>query len=199
VVQIARRDMPKGEEVFLWPGRLSNSEMVVRHGMSFQRNPIGIGRNITQPPNWNDNPSSKVRLEYEKYNCSTLEAFELRFSPLGTPSKSFVRCYRISWFLVNGWYSPGLQSRRRELDKWPPPKKYSKDDWLSWTQADAEVNRVILEYCRDMRGRLKDMLDSATAEDFRKSKDPLDKLIWKLRSEESKTFKECINAARAIS
>eukprot|EP00959_Pyramimonas_sp_CCMP1952_P426320 8929236-Pyramimonas_sp.AAC.1 len=27
VVQFARRDMNKGEEVLLWPGRLSNSEM----------------------------------------------------------------------------------------------------------------------------------------------------------------------------
>ena len=30
VVQIARRDMPKGEEIFVWPGRLSNSEMIAR-------------------------------------------------------------------------------------------------------------------------------------------------------------------------
>ena len=30
VLQIARRDMPKGEEIFVWPGRLSNSEMIAR-------------------------------------------------------------------------------------------------------------------------------------------------------------------------
>lgn len=199
VVQIARKDMPKGEEVFLWPGRLSNSEMIVRHGLAFSKNPMGIGRNITQPPNWHENPASNIRKEYERYNCTSLESFELRFSPLGSPSRTFVRCYRVSWFLTNGWYSPALLSRRRELEKWPPPKKYGKDDWLAWTQADQEVNRVILEYCRDMRERLKDSIDAATAEEFRKSKDPVDKLLWQLRGEESKTFKECMNVAKSIS
>jgi len=198
VVQIARRDMPKGEEVFFWPGKLSNSEMVVRHGMKFDKNPVGIGRNITQPPNWAEAKGSKIRREYDKYNCSSLESFELRFSPLGSPSKTFVRCYRISWFLTNGWYSPALQNRRRDLDKWPPPKKYGKDDWLSWTQADQEVNRVILEYCRDMRARLKDSIDAALAKDFRRSKDPVDKLLWQVRGEESKTFKECMKQAQSI-
>merc|ERR1712070_595087 len=37
VVRIAKRDMPKGEEMFLWPGRLSNSEMAVRHGITFPK------------------------------------------------------------------------------------------------------------------------------------------------------------------
>merc|ERR1719436_742455 len=81
VLQIARRDMPKGEEVFFWPGRLSNSEMIVRHGIAFPVNHIGIGRNITQPPNWSPDSESKIRKEYAEYNCTTLEAFELRFSP----------------------------------------------------------------------------------------------------------------------
>jgi len=199
VVQIARRDMPKGEEIFLWPGRLSNSEMAVRHGLTFPNNPVGIGRNITQPPNWDTNPETKFRREYDKYNCTTLEAFELRFTPRGHPMRNFVRCYRVSWFLTNGWYNPGLAKRTRELNKWPPPKKYSKDDWLAWTQADAEVNRVIKEYCKFMRQQLKDTMDSKTAEDFRKSADPVDRLVWQLRGEESRTFKECIAVANSVS
>jgi len=191
VVQIAKRDMRKGEEVFLWPGRLSNSEAAVRFGLRFDKNPVGIGRNVTQPPNWNDKPDSHIRKEYTKHDCANLESFELRFSPSGKPSRSFVRCYRVSWFLTNGWYTPGLLKRRRELEMWPPPKKYGKEDWLAWTQADQEVKRVILEYCTDMRERLKDSIDSEFAVDFRSSKDRLDKLLWELRSEESKTFKEC--------
>ena len=35
-------------------------------------------------------------------------------------------------------------------------QRLRKPDWLSWTQADAELNRVILEYCQYMRQRLKD-------------------------------------------
>lgn len=198
VVQIARRDMPKGEEVFLWPGRLSNSEMIVRHGISFQSNPVGIGRNVTQPPNWDENPASKIRQEYDKYNCSSLESFELRFSTSGMPISSFVRCYRVSWFFTNGWYTPALLKRRRELDRWPPPQKYGKDDWLTWTQADQEVVRLIMDYCAMMREILKNTIDSDTADDFRKSKDPMDRLIWRLRSEESKTFKECFRRAKEI-
>lgn len=198
VVQIAKRDMPKGEEVFLWPGRMSNSELVVRHGIRFEKNPLGIGRNVTQPPNWVDNRESNIRKEYDKYNCSSLESFELRLSPAGAPTRTFVRCYRVSWFLSNGWYSPALLKRRRDLERWPPPAKYGKDDWLAWTQADQELNRMLLEYCRDMRERLKASIDSELAEDFRKSKDPLDKLLWQLRVEESKTFKECVLRAKDI-
>merc|ERR1719203_1097587 len=151
VLQIARRDMPKGEEVFFWPGRLSNSEMIVRHGIAFPQNPVGIGRNVTQPPNWSPHAESKVRKEYAEYNCSTLEAFELRFTPRGMPMQNFVRCYRVSWFLTNGWYSPAYKNRMRDLHRWPPPKKYDKHDWLAWTQADAELNRVVKEYCTMMR------------------------------------------------
>jgi hypothetical protein len=198
VLQIARRDMAKGEEVFLWPGRFSNSDMIVRHGIGFAYNRIGIGRNVTQPPNWNDYPNSKERKEYDKYNCSTLESFEMRFSTAGTPMRNWIRCYRVSWFMTNGWYSPGLQKRKRELEKWPPPKKYTKEDWLSWTQADAEVTRIILDYCKSAKQQLKDTIDSATASDFRKSKDPMDRLLWHLRGEESKTFKECISNAKKV-
>jgi len=198
VLQIARRDMAKGEEVFFWPGRLSNSEMAVRHGLMFPTNPVGIGRNASQPPNWSPNPETKIRKEYDKYNCSTLEAFEMRLSLRGHPMRNFVRCYRVSWFLTNGWYNPGLAKRLRELNKWPPPNKYSKDDWLAWTQADAELNRVLLDYCRMRRQQLKNSMDSTTAADFRKSKDPTDRLLWALRGEESKTFKECISLSESI-
>ncbi|CAE6944169.1 unnamed protein product [Symbiodinium sp. CCMP2592] len=198
VVQIARRDMPKGEEIFVWPGRLSNSEMIARHGFSFRENPIGIGRNVSQPPSWSENKNAKGRKEYDLYNCSSLEAFEMRFSAEGFPMRNFVRCYRVSWFITNGWYSPALKSRMRELNKWPPPEKYTKPDWLSWTQADAEVNRAILDYCQSMKQQLKDTMDSDTAEDFRHSKDPVDRVLWHMRSEESRTFKNCISAAKKI-
>jgi hypothetical protein len=198
VLQIARRDMAKGEEVFLWPGRFSNSDMIVRHGQAFNFNPVGIGRNVTQPPNWNENKESNVRREYHKYNCSTLEAFELRLSPSGNPTRTWIRCYRVSWFLTNGWYTPAITKRIRDLDKWPPPKKYTKDDWLAWTQADRDANKVILGYCQMMREQLKDSIDTATANDFRKSSDPMDRLLWHLRGEESRTFKQCVTAAKKI-
>ena len=45
--------------------------------------------------------------------------------PAGYPMRSFVRCYRISWFIGNGWYSPALKNRMRDLNKWPPPEKYT--------------------------------------------------------------------------
>jgi len=198
VLQIARRDMPKGEEVFFWPGHFSNSEMVVRHGIMFPKNPVGIGRNTSVPSNWNDNKNSNIRQEYGKYNCTSVESFELHISPRGYPDRLFVRCYRVSWFITNGWYSPGYVSRFRELSKWPPPKKYSKDDWLAWTQADAELNRYILEYCRFMRQQLKDTMDAATAKDFRSSTDPVDNLVWQLRAEETRTFKECLTLAKSL-
>jgi len=191
VLQIARRDMAKGEEVFLWPGRFSNSDMVVRFGQAFPNNAIGIGRNVSVPPNWDHNKESNIRKEYEKYNCSTLEAFELRLSASGSPQKSWVRCYRVSWFLANGWYSPALLKRGRELETWPPPAKYSKEDWLAWTQADRDANKILLEYCTMMRSLLKDRISSSLANDFRKSTDPMDRLLWFVRGEESKTFKEC--------
>eukprot|EP00933_Yihiella_yeosuensis_P032568 TRINITY_DN2618_c6_g1_i1.p1 TRINITY_DN2618_c6_g1~~TRINITY_DN2618_c6_g1_i1.p1 ORF type:complete len:520 (+),score=90.68 TRINITY_DN2618_c6_g1_i1:68-1561(+) len=198
VLQIARRDMPKGEEVFVWPGRLSNSEMTLRHGFGFPLNAIGIGRNITVPPGWSDDKENRYRQEYALYNCSSLEAFELRFSEKGYPMRAFVRCFRVSWFLANGWYSPSFKNRIHELNKWPPPKKYTKEDWLSWTQADAEVNRHILQYCKDMRQQLKDSMDSETAEDFRRSTDPIDKVLWHMRGEETRTFKACINIHKDI-
>lgn len=198
VLQIARRDMAKGEEVFMWPGRLSNGEMVVRHGKIFAENHAGIGHNMSQPPNWNDNKESKVRREYDKYNCSSLSDFEMRITPKGLPLRNFVKCWRISWLLANGWYTPAYLKRGADLVRWPPPKRYDKQDWLVWTQADAEVNRHILDYCTMMREQLKDTMDAATAQDFRSSADPLDKLLWQVRAEESKAFKACVARAKEI-
>merc|ERR1712139_516033 len=131
-------------------------------------------------------------------NCSSLDSFELRFNIRGYPMRDYVRCFRVSWFLANGWYSPAYTKRIRELDKWPPPKKYTKEDWLSWTQADREVNKIVKEYCEMMRQQLKDTIDSETANDFRKSSDPMDRLLWHLRGEESRTFKQCVTKAKKI-
>merc|ERR1719456_498141 len=103
--------------------------MIVRHGQAFVRNNVGIGRNVTQPANWDENEEAQVRKEYAKYNCSSLEDFELRLSVQGTPSRMWRRCYRVSWFLSNGWYSPALTKRMHDLDRWPPPKKYKSQDW----------------------------------------------------------------------
>lgn len=52
-----------GEEIFAWPGRLSNSEMIARHGFGFRENPVGIGRNVSQPPSWSEERDSKGRKE----------------------------------------------------------------------------------------------------------------------------------------
>ncbi|CAE7330589.1 unnamed protein product [Symbiodinium sp. CCMP2592] len=49
-----------------------------------------------------------------------------------------------------------------------------------------------------MKQQLKDTMDSDTAEDFRHSKDPVDRVLWHMRSEESRTFKNCISAAKKI-
>lgn len=198
VVQIARRDMAKGEEVFTFPGRLSNSEMAMRHGVTFSLNHVGIGRNITQPPNWNDNERSKVRKELNRYNCSSLDAFEMRFDTKGRPMRTFVRCFRVSWLLSNGWYSPAYRKRLLDLNRWPPPAKYKTEDWLAMTQVDQELNSNMLGYCKHARAQLKESIDISTAQDFRTSKDPLDQLVWNVRSEESKTFKACIKLAEEV-
>merc|ERR1719326_213194 len=193
--------MAKGEEVYLWAGRLSNSEMLMRHNRTFRDNPTGIGRNVTQPPNWSPNPNVPIQKEYAKFNCSSLESFELRFSTKGWPMRAFIRCWRVSWFLANGWYNPGYAKKPgilRSLEKWPPPKKYDHDDWLAWTQADNQLNGVIRDYCEMMKAQLKDTMTAATAEYFRNSEDPTDKLIWQLRVEETKTFKECISLSNYV-
>jgi len=49
-----------------------------------------------------------------------------------------------------------------------------------------------------MRQQLKDTMDANTAEDFRHSKDPTDRVLWHMRSEESRTFKNCVAMAKKI-
>merc|ERR1711959_186726 len=164
VTQIARADLVEGTPVCAWPGHFSNSELLLRYGIAFPNTPVGIGRNVTQPPNWTPRKDAPIMKEYEKYNCSNLEGFEMRFNPKGRPTGNFVRCYRVSWFMANGWYSPMIFDRLHLLDKWPPPKRYKHEDWLSWTQADLEVNKVMREYCTQMMTALDeqdfDVLDS---------------------------------------
>lgn len=41
-------------------------------------------------------------------------------------------------------------------------------------------------------------MDANTADDFRHSKDLTDRVLWHMRSEESRTFKKCIAAAKKI-
>jgi len=199
LLQVARRDMRRGEEAFLWTGRFSSSELALRLGASFHRNPTGIGGNVTLPPNWNPGANTPHNREYRKYNCTAAEVFEIRLSPKGWPGRMFVRCSRIAWYLANGWYKPEYTDRIHLLDKWPPPVKYNHSDWLGWTQADQTVNRAILEYCNRMKRQLKETLTTAVAEDFRRSTDPLDALLWRVRAEESKAFRECVSLARTVS
>ena len=77
---------------------------------------------------------------------SSLTVFNMfqRFSL--RPMRSFVRCFRVAWLLLNNWYKPQVRASGRGrgdaltrcrkpprevinqtnlLDKWPPPKKYS--------------------------------------------------------------------------
>jgi len=199
IVQRARRDMAAGDEVVTWAGRLSNSDAVLRFGATYLQNPTGVGGNISRPPNWSENQGTPNSREFRKYNCSSLDAFELRISPKGWPERTFVRCQRVALLLKSGWYSPRYIDRIQELNKWPPPKKYNQDDWLGWTQADREVNFMILEYCRRMRQQLKETITAATVDDFKNSPDPTDQLLWALRVEESRTFKECVALARSVS
>ncbi|CAE7650114.1 unnamed protein product [Symbiodinium microadriaticum] len=161
------------------------------------KNPTGIGGKVRIPENWNTNPRTPNFKEFRKFNCTSQEAFEVRLSKKGWPMRSFVRCYRVAWLLLNNWYSPKVINQTQLLDKWPPPKKYSHEDWLGWTQADQAINSEIQEYCTTMRSRLRNSIDSTTAEDFRRSENSVDKILWKLRSEESKAFKECVSLARA--
>eukprot|EP00930_Biecheleria_cincta_P050632 TRINITY_DN35816_c0_g1_i1.p1 TRINITY_DN35816_c0_g1~~TRINITY_DN35816_c0_g1_i1.p1 ORF type:complete len:478 (-),score=77.68 TRINITY_DN35816_c0_g1_i1:16-1419(-) len=202
LLRVAGRDMPAGEEIFLWSGRLSDSELAVRSfsspaGKSMQRNPTGIGGKVSIPESWNPNPRTPNFKEFRKFNCTSEQAFEVRLSTKGWPMRSFVRCYRVAWLLLNDHYSSEMLNQLELLDKWPPPKKYNHQDWLVWTQADQATNSEVAEYCKSMRDRLRDSINSSTAEQFRQSKDPTDKFLWKLRSEETKAFKECIALAKS--
>merc|ERR1711879_981737 len=83
------------------------------------------------------------------------------------------------------------------LDKWPPPRKYAHEDWLTWTHADSTTNSALLQYCTEMRKRLSDHMTTEVADEFRASEDPTDRLLWALRNEESKTFKSCVSLANS--
>eukprot|EP00435_Cladocopium_sp_Y103_P022921 s2924_g5.t1 len=150
---------------------------------------------VAIPENWNSNPRTPNYKEFRKFNCTSQEAFEVRLSKKGWPMRSFVRCFRVAWLLLNNWYKPQVINQTSLLDKWPPPKKYSHEDWLGWTQADQATNLQIQEYCQAMRSGLRESLSSAAAEEFRRSHDPVDRLLWRIRSEESKAFKECLALA----
>jgi hypothetical protein len=197
VTQIARTDMIKGTPVAVWPGHLSNSELILRHGKSFPESRVGIGRNVSQPPNWQPSKDAPIMEEYGKYNCSTLESFELRFNAKGKPSKMFVRCYRVSWLMSNGWYSPMVEERMSMLDKWPPPKRYKHDDWLSWTQADLDLNKVILQYCDMVKTKL-DEQDFELHEALAASSDPNDALVAAIVRGEREAFGNCIIMAEKV-
>lgn len=196
LLRAAERDYHAGEELFLWTGRLSDSELllrgIARPNASSMKNPTGIGGKVRIPENWNTNPRTPNFKEFRKFNCTSQEAFEVRLSKKGWPMRSFVRCYRVAWLLLNNWYSPKVINQTQLLDKWPPPKKYSHEDWLGWTQADQAINSEIQEYCTTMRSRLRNSIDSTTAEDFRRSDNSVDKILWKLRSEESKADRKSV-------
>jgi hypothetical protein len=191
ITQIARTDMVKGTPIYFWPGRFSNSELILRFGRSFNDTQVGIGRNVSLPSNWSPKKEAPIAQEYAKYNCSSQESFELRFSARGKPSKTFARCFRVAWFMANGWYSPMVLSRVHLLDKWPPPKKYDHDDWLSWTQADLELNKVLTDYCSMMIARL-DELDFELMEELAISNDRNDKMVHELVAGERQAFGNCV-------
>merc|ERR1712196_156185 len=134
----------------------------------------GIGGKVDKPPNWSGNRAVPNWKEYTKFNCTTLKAFEIRLSQKGWPNRIYIRCRRVAWHMEQGWYSSNYIDMLEDLDKWPPPAKYKHGDWLAWSQADREVNKIINEYCQVMKRQLKETITAATASEFRQSADPLD-------------------------
>lgn len=204
VLQVARRDMAKGEENFLWPGRFSNSDLLLRFNMTFQRNHIGIGDNATQLPSTlnsaDDSQKTKAKRELARFNCSSVDDFELRFSVRGRPDKKLVRCWRVQWFMANGWYNPGLVKKIPTLlDKWPPPKKYDDSDlWLAMTQADNDFVNMLDTHCRWQRERLRNGIERRTLEKFKQSENEMDRRLFALRVEESQTWKNCVKHTTSV-
>jgi hypothetical protein len=72
-----------------------------------------------------------------------------------------------------------------------PPKKYDHDDWLSWTQADLELNKVLNDYCSIMKARI-DELDFELMEELAASNEPNDKLVHELVVGERQAFGNCL-------
>ncbi|CAD7968773.1 unnamed protein product [Amoebophrya sp. A25] len=200
VLQIARRDMPKGEEMFLYPGRLSNSDLLLRYNLTFSKNHVGIGDNATMTPGvLGQVRKSKQKTEFGKFNC-TAEDFELRFSPRGYPNRRFVRCWRVNHLMESGWYTPGLLKKMHLLDKWPPPPAYHDEElWLSFTQADNALNSFLKEHCKWRRAKLRTGMDRDTLEEFKNSEEVIDQKLYKMRVEETRTFKNCQELAERIS
>lgn len=198
VMQIARSDLVKGTEVLAWPGWLSNSELILQHEQSFDKNPTGVGGNLTVPPNWSPRINTPNGREFAKFNCTSAGAFQMRFSTKGWPVRIFVRCTRIAFLLENDWYSADDLERIALLDQWPPTKKYTHKGWIGYTQADQQVGKVILTYCAAMKQRLKDTITTALADSFRNSSDAADKLLLKLRGDESRAFRECVTLAKSV-
>ncbi|KAF4733709.1 hypothetical protein FOZ63_009944, partial [Perkinsus olseni] len=126
VALVARQDMREGEEVFIWAGHFSNSELLMRYGFRLKDNPVGVGGGGNQsslvPSNWNDFPESPVRKQYSKFNCTSESQFVIRISGRGKPDKDFIRCFRVGWFMTSGWFSPKLVHMRNHLERWPPPE-----------------------------------------------------------------------------
>merc|ERR1712194_187267 len=114
--------MKKEETVYMWPGQFSNSELALRVGRSFAKNPVGIGGKPSVPANWNPKAANTPNYkEFAKYNCTSIEVFRIRLSLKGWPVRSFIRCQRIAWFLANSWYKAEYVDRMHLLNKWPPP------------------------------------------------------------------------------
>jgi len=193
--QAARDDMKKGEEVFAWTGRLSSSELALRFGGAHARvssNPTGIGGNRSIPVNWTPRRNTPNSRSFQKFNCSSPSDFEMRFSLKGWPGRAFIRCARIAYHLEKGWHKDENVEQLQLLDQWPPTRKYTHADWLGWTQADHQIGYTLLEHCRDMKARLRDGITKVIADSFQYSEDPTDKLLWKLRADETRAFRECI-------
>ncbi|KAF4675591.1 hypothetical protein FOL47_007543 [Perkinsus chesapeaki] len=217
VVLVARRDMRRGEEIFLWAGQFSNSELLMRYNLTLKGNPVGIGGggwrqdsavvkaqrrkvpleisvSFKVPSNWDEDPNSKVRALYKKFNCTSTSQFIIRISSKGRPDRDLqIRCFRVGWFMTSGWFSPKLLNMKEQLEKWPPPEEYrGVSDWLAWTQADNELTKAIAAHCKNARERLRENMDSSTARYFRDSVVIDDTRLWKLRIEETRAAKKCL-------
>ncbi|KAF4691541.1 hypothetical protein FOZ60_015269 [Perkinsus olseni] len=182
VALVARQDMREGEEV---------------------------------PSNWNDSPESPVRKQYSKFNCTSESQFVIRISGRGKPDKDFIRCFRVGWFMTSGWFSPKLVHMRNHLERWPPPEEYlmvsmdERDIVASETYTLREIRMsgssffpifemerlerlVLTSHCTSVRERVRDNMNSLTAEYFRSSVDETDRKLWALRIEETKAAKNCL-------
>lgn len=198
VLLIARKDMAKNETVHMWPGQLSDSELVLRHNITFKNNPIGMGSNISLPSDWNEDPTQmKSYKEFKKFNCSEVENFQIRISRNGKPNQDFVRCYRLAWFINHGWYHPGYgrPNMIAMLNQWPPPTRYTHTEWLAWTQADNALSARLTAHCEYMKQQLKSSVSDEIKQYFRTSTDGNDKAIWRLRQVENTAWNKCIAQA----